>query len=116
MVPGLRGSSADCMFGKVCLTRNEFDLDSNFVRTTPRNCPLTKADFQSLPLKSVKTIEVVEFVDESQIDMRCYTCHYFLASDEGGYKAYKLFVQAMAEAKLVAVASSLTAKRNARAK
>ena len=66
--------------------------------------PLTEADFQSLPLKSVKTIEVVEFVDENQIDLRCYDKPYFLASDEGGYKAYKLFVQAMAEAKLVAVA------------
>jgi len=66
--------------------------------------PLSEADFQSLPLKSVKTIEVVEFVDEAQIDVRCYDKPYFLASDEGGYKAYKLFLQAMAEAKLVAVA------------
>jgi DNA end-binding protein Ku len=66
--------------------------------------PLSEADFQSLPLKSVKTIEVVEFVDESQIDIRCYDKPYFLASDEGGYKAYKLFVHAMAESKLVAVA------------
>ncbi len=66
--------------------------------------PLTESDFQSLPLKSVKTIEVVEFVDESQIDIRCYDKPYFLGSDEGGYKAYRLFVQAMAESKLVAVA------------
>jgi DNA end-binding protein Ku len=66
--------------------------------------PLSEQDFQSLPLKSVKTIEVVEFVDETQIDIRCYEKPYFLASDEGGYKAYKLFVHAMAESKLVAVA------------
>ena len=66
--------------------------------------PLTESDFQSLPLKSVKTIEVVEFVDESQIDIRCYDKPYFLGSDEGGYKAYRLFVQAMAESRLVAVA------------
>ncbi len=66
--------------------------------------PLTESDFQSLPLKSVKTIEVVEFVDESQIDIRCYDKPYFLGSDEGGYKAYRLFVEAMAESRLVAVA------------
>ena len=66
--------------------------------------PLTESDFQSLPLKSIKTIEVVEFVDESQIDIRCYDKPYFLGSDEGGYKAYRLFVQAIAESKLVAVA------------
>ncbi len=66
--------------------------------------PLTEADFQSLPLKSAKTIEVVEFVDAGQIDIRCYDKPYFLAADEGGNKAYRLFVQAMAEAHLVAVA------------
>ncbi|MBI4284520.1 MAG: Ku protein [Chloroflexi bacterium] len=66
--------------------------------------PLSEADFQSLPLKSVKTIEVVEFVDESQVDLRCYDKPYFLGSDEGGYKAYRLFVIAMADAKLAAVA------------
>ncbi|MBI4286326.1 MAG: Ku protein [Chloroflexi bacterium] len=66
--------------------------------------PLSESDFQSLPLKSVKTIEVVEFVDDRQIDLRCYDKPYFLASDEGGYKAYRLFVMAMAEAKLAAVA------------
>jgi len=66
--------------------------------------PLSEQDFQSLPLKSVKTIEVVEFVDAEQIDIRCYDKPYFLASDEGGHKAYKLFLQAMAEANLVAVA------------
>lgn len=66
--------------------------------------PLSEQDFQTLPLKSVKTIEVVEFVDASQIDIRCFTKPYFLAADEAGHKAYKLFLMAMEQANLVAVA------------
>lgn len=66
--------------------------------------PLSEADFQSLPLKSVKTVEVVEFVDATQIDIRCYDKPYFLAADEAGHKAYKLLLLAMEKANVVAVA------------
>lgn len=66
--------------------------------------PLSEQDFQSLPLKSVKTIEVVEFVEASQIDIRCYDKPYFMAADEAGHKAYKLFLMAMEKANVVAVA------------
>jgi DNA end-binding protein Ku len=50
--------------------------------------PVSEADLQSLPLKSVKAIEVVDF----------------LAADEVGHRAYKLFLMAMEKANLVAVA------------
>lgn len=66
--------------------------------------PLTEQDFQSLPLKSLKTVEVVEFISPDQVDIRAFDSCYFLASDTGGDKAYRLFLQAMAEANLVAVA------------
>jgi DNA end-binding protein Ku len=66
--------------------------------------PVSEADLQSLPLKSVKAIEVVEFVNESQIDIRCYDKPYFLAADEVGHRAYKLFLMAMEKTNLVAVA------------
>lgn len=66
--------------------------------------PLSEQDFQSLPLKSVKTVEVVEFVEASQIDIRCYEKPYFLAADEAGHKAYKLLLMTMEKANLVAIA------------
>jgi len=66
--------------------------------------PLTEEDFQNLPLKSLKTIEVVEFINPDQVDVRAYDSSYFLAADTGGDKAYSLFLLAMAEANLVAVA------------
>ncbi len=66
--------------------------------------PLSEADLQSLPLKSVKTIDVVEFVDAGQIDIRCYDKPYYLATAEAGHKAYRLLLLGMEKANAVAVA------------
>jgi len=54
------------------------------------------ADFANLPVKSLKTIEVVAFVDADQIDPRHYNKSYFVApEDVVGDKAFSLFLQAM---------------------
>ncbi|KKN80992.1 hypothetical protein LCGC14_0324530 [marine sediment metagenome] len=65
---------------------------------------LTEADLKSLPLKSIKSIEVLEFVDPSQIDFRCYSKAYFLKAETPGAKAYSLMMQGMEKTGLVAVA------------
>jgi len=65
---------------------------------------LDEADFQSLPLKSLKQIEVVEFVDSSQIDTRAFNSCYFLTCEDTGAKAFTLFLKAMETANLVAIA------------
>lgn len=65
---------------------------------------LTEADLKSLPLKSVKSIEVLEFVDPKQIDTRCYSKSYFLKAEMPGDKAYSLMLQGMEKTGLVAVA------------
>jgi len=65
---------------------------------------LEDSDFQSLPLKSLKTIEVTEFVDGNQIDLRSYHDCYFLACEDTAVKAFKLFLTAMEKANLVAIA------------
>lgn len=68
------------------------------------NIILEESDFQSLPLKSLKTIEVVEFTDRSRIDIRCLDTCYFLTCEDIGAKAFTLFLTAMEKANLVAVA------------
>ena len=65
---------------------------------------LEESDFQSLPLKSLKTIEVVEFVDGHSIDARCYADCYFLTCEDTGAKAFTLFLKAMEQADLVGIA------------
>jgi len=65
---------------------------------------LEEQDFQSLPLKSLKTIEVTEFTDRSWIDIRCFDACYFLTCEDTGAKAFTLFLKAMEKANLVAIA------------
>lgn len=65
---------------------------------------LEEQDFQSLPLKSLKQIEVVKFVDGARIDIRAITDCYFLSCEDIGAKAFVLFLKAMESANLVAIA------------
>jgi DNA end-binding protein Ku len=65
---------------------------------------IEETDFQSLPLKSLKTIEVTEFVEPSGIDVRCFADCYFLSCEDTGAKAFTLFLKAMEKANLVAIA------------
>jgi len=61
------------------------------------------ADFTSLPVKSLKTIDVVAFVEGNQIDPRHYNKPYFLAPEDAGTKAFSLFLQAMAKVNMVGI-------------
>jgi len=60
-------------------------------------------DFTSLPVKSLKTIDVVAFVEASQLDPRHYNKPYFLAPEDAGVKAFSLFLQAMAKVNMVGI-------------
>ncbi|GAH48913.1 unnamed protein product, partial [marine sediment metagenome] len=65
---------------------------------------LEETDFLSLPLKSLKQIEVVEFVDSTGIDKRAYADCYFLSCEDVGVKAFTLLLKAMESVNLVAIA------------
>jgi len=60
-------------------------------------------DFTALPVKSLKTIDVVAFVEGDQIDPRHYNKPYFLAPEEAGTKAFSLFLQAMGKVNMVGI-------------
>ena len=64
---------------------------------------MEEADFTSLPVKSLKSIDVVAFVESGQIDPRHYNKPYFLAPEDAGAKAFSLFLQAMAKVSLVGI-------------
>ncbi|MFQ5827043.1 MAG: Ku protein [Dehalococcoidia bacterium] len=65
--------------------------------------PMEDADFQALPLKTLRTVEVVEFVESGGIDPRVFEKSYFLAPDEMGGKPFRLLLRAMEETGLLAV-------------
>lgn len=65
---------------------------------------LEESDFEALPLNSLKTVEVMEFVDGSQIDTRCYSDCYLLTCEDTGAKAFSLFLSVMGKLNLVGIA------------
>ena len=61
-------------------------------------------DFKQVALQVTRTIDIVDFVDESEIDSRYFDKPYYLAVQPGGEKAYALLRRAMRETGKVAVA------------
>lgn len=65
---------------------------------------LKDEDFDNIPVASTRTIDIVDFVELSDIDPIYYSKSYFLSPNEGGEKAYILLSQALRETRKVAVA------------
>ncbi|HEY3368213.1 MAG TPA: Ku protein [Symbiobacteriaceae bacterium] len=65
---------------------------------------LTDEDFESIPLVSARTLEIVDFVRLDQIDPVYFDRTYYLEPGEGGAKAYALLRRAMAETGRIAIA------------
>ncbi|MET1124798.1 MAG: Ku protein [Archaeoglobaceae archaeon] len=56
---------------------------------------LTDEDFEKIPLKSIKSIQIKQFFDPSELNLIYYDNFYYLAPDKGGEKAYYLLKEAM---------------------
>ncbi len=56
---------------------------------------LEKEELERIKLPSTRTIEILQFVDISQIDPIFFEKSYYLVPQEGGAKAYSLFVEAL---------------------
>ena len=56
------------------------------------------------PQGAAKLVDVVQFVDASEIDPMYYRSSYFLAPDKTGIKAYKILANALTESNKIALA------------
>jgi len=65
---------------------------------------LEDEDFERLPAAETKVVDILDFVDLSEVDPIYYDKTYYLEPDEGGIKAYALLRRAMLETGRVAVA------------
>ena len=65
---------------------------------------LDDEDFQQVAMEVTRTIDIMDFVDESRIDSRYYDKPYYLSVQPGGDKAYALLRKAMRETGKIAVA------------
>lgn len=65
---------------------------------------LEDEDFDKVPVESSRAIDMVEFVDQSEIDPMLYKKSYYLVPEETGVKAYALLRAAMGEGGKVGIA------------
>ena len=56
---------------------------------------ITDEDFKTAAVESSKTLEIVDFVKEAEIDPRYFETPYFLVPSKGGEKAYALLREAI---------------------
>jgi DNA end-binding protein Ku len=64
---------------------------------------LTEEDFEKANPKKTKTIEIVDFTGEDEIDSMLYETPYYLEPEKGSAKAYNLLREALKRSKKVAV-------------
>lgn len=72
---------------------------------------LTDEDFEKIPLPSKHTIDVAAFVEGEEIDPIYFDASYNIEPDEAGAKAFSLFMYALHERKMTAVAKVTLRKK-----
>lgn len=65
---------------------------------------INQDDLDNLAVKTTKTIDIIDFVDQREIDPIYYDKTYFLEAEETGGKAYQLLKKAMLETNKIAIA------------
>ncbi len=83
----------------------EFDhIVKGYEYEKDRYVVLTEDDFDAVPLESSRAIDIVQFVDLSDIDPVLFKKSYYLIPDETGAKAYALLRRAMSRDGKVGIA------------
>jgi len=72
--------------------------------TRDRYVLITPEELETLDPEKTRSIDIEDFVDESEIDPIFYDHPYYLVPDKGAAKAYGLLLNAMADAEKVAIA------------
>ena len=93
---------------KVCprcnVTVEQKDLVKGYEVGKEQYVYLEEAELASARLKSLKSIDVLEFIPATEIDARMYQESYHVVPEEAGVKAFSLFLQAMAKVNMVGIA------------
>jgi DNA end-binding protein Ku len=88
----------------VCDTKVEYDdLVRGYEYEDNKYVVLHDEDFDNIPVKSTKTIDIVDFVKLEEIDPVYYIKTYYLGPAEGGEKPYLLLKRALEKTNKVAI-------------
>lgn len=65
---------------------------------------VAEEDLENLPAASARAVEILDFIDLTEIDPLYYDKSYYLTPNEGGQKAYALLKKAMKDTGKIAIA------------
>src|SRR6201991_571388 len=83
---------------------NYEDIVKGYELTRDRYVIITPEELETLDPEKTRSIDIEDFVDESEIDPIFYDHPYYLVPDKGAGKAYGLLLEAMRESGKVAIA------------
>jgi len=83
---------------------NYEDIVKGYELTRDRYVIITPEELETLDPEKTRSIDIEDFVDESEIDPIFYDHPYYLAPAAGGAKPYRLLHEAMTESRKVAIA------------
>jgi DNA end-binding protein Ku len=68
---------------------------------------LTKDDFKTAALEKTKTIDILDFVDPTEVDERYFETPYYLQAGKGAERAYALIREALRESNRIGIAKMI---------
>lgn len=87
------------------------DIVKGFQYTKGKYVVVTDEDFAKASPEKTKTIDIVQFVKEEEIDPIFYEKPYFVVPDKGASKSYHLLIKALDETKTVGLAEFMLRNR-----
>ena len=80
------------------------ETERGYEYTKGKYVPISEEDLEHLPVKTVHTVDISDFVKVDEVDPIYYDKPYYLAPEETGVKAFTLLRKALEETGRVAVA------------
>lgn len=95
-------------YAKICKAEEKEipyqDIIKGFQYEKGHYVPLSESDFEKANVKASHAIEIIEFTNESEIDIRYFEKPYYLEPDQHADKAYVLLREALIKSKKIAIA------------
>jgi DNA end-binding protein Ku len=100
-----KGRVKEQRFCPTCDRKIEYEeLEKGYEYSKGQYVVLTKDDFEKLPLPNKNSIEITSFIHNEDIDPVFYDKAYYIEPDEAAKKPFTLFMKAMIEKGMVAIA------------
>jgi len=80
------------------------DLVKGYEYQRGRFVVMTKEDFQAAAVEKTRTVDIIDFVEASEIDDRFFETPYYLVPVKGGERAYALLREAIRDAGRIGIA------------